>query len=319
MYKIGVIERIHNKGLELFDQNKKFQYEIIDDISKENLIKQLPKFDGLTLRVANLGPEILQNCKKLKVISRHGVGYDNVDVEYLKKNNIKLLITATANAVSVAEHVMYMILSLSKGINEYDTMVRNGQFRNTANKLLTFELLNKEILILGFGRIGKILIQRCLGFDMKVNVYDPYVEKKDIEKYGGNKVENLEQSLKSADYLSIHMPLNDNTKNLINLKKLKTMKKNVIIINTARGGIINEKDLNEAVKNNIIFGAGLDVFEKEPIEIDNPLIKNKKVLLSPHSATFTEECTIRMGIQTVQNIIDFFDNKLQKKMLVNYD
>ena len=313
MYKIGVIERIHNKGLELFDQNKKFQYEIIDDISKENLIKQLPKFDGLTLRVANLGPEILQNCKKLKVISRHGVGYDNVDVEYLKKNNIKLLITATANAVSVAEHVMYMILSLSKGINEYDTMVRSGQFRNTANKLLTFELLNKEILILGFGRIGKILIQRCLGFDMKVNVYDPYVEKKDIEKYGGNKVENLEQSLKSADYLSIHMPLNDNTKNLINLKKLKTMKKNVIIINTARGGIINEKDLNDAVKNNIIFGAGLDVFEKEPIEIDNPLIKNKKVLLSPHSATFTEECTIRMGIQTVQNIIDFFDNKLQKK------
>ena len=319
MYKIGVIERIHNKGLELFDQNKKFQYEIIDDISKENLIKQLPKFDGLTLRVAKLGPEILQNCKKLKVISRHGVGYDNVDVEYLKKNNIKLLITATANAVSVAEHVMYMILSLSKGINEYDKMVRSGQFRNAANKLLTFELLNKEILILGFGRIGKILIQRCLGFDMKVNVYDPYVEKKDIEKYGGNKVENLEQSLKSADYLSIHMPLNDNTKNLINLKKLKTMKKNVIIINTARGGIINEKDLNEAVKNNIIFGAGLDVFEKEPIEIDNPLIKNKKVLLSPHSATFTEECTIRMGIQTVQNIIDFFDNKLQKKMIVNYD
>ena len=319
MYKIGVIERIHNKGLELFDQNKKFQYEIIDDISKENLIKQLPKFDGLTLRVAKLGPEILQNCKKLKVISRHGVGYDNVDVEYLKKNNIKLLITATANAVSVAEHVMYMILSLSKGINEYDKMVRSGQFRNAANKLLTFELLNKEILILGFGRIGKILIQRCLGFDMKVNVYDPYVEKKDIEKYGGNKVENLEQSLKSADYLSIHMPLNDNTKNLINLKKLKTMKKNVIIINTARGGIINEKDLNDAVKNNIIFGAGLDVFEKEPIEIDNPLIKNKKVLLSPHSATFTEECTIRMGIQTVQNIIDFFENKLQKKMLVNYD
>lgn len=316
MYKIGVIERIHNKGLELFDQNKKFQYEIIDDISKENLIKQLPKFDGLTLRVAKLGPEILQNCKKLKVISRHGVGYDNVDVEYLKKNNIKLLITATANAVSVAEHVMYMILSLSKGINEYDKMVRSGQFRNAANKLLTFELLNKEILILGFGRIGKILIQRCLGFDMKVNVYDPYVEKKDIEKYGGNKVENLEQSLKSADYLSIHMPLNDNTKNLINLKKLKTMKKNVIIINTARGGIINEKDLNEAVKNNIIFGAGLDVFEKEPIEIDNPLIKNKKVLLSPHSATFTNECKSRMSLETTKNIIDFFENKIDKSMIV---
>ena len=319
MYKIGVIEKIHDKGLELLDKNKKFQYEIIEDISKENLIKELPKFDGVTLRVAKLGNEILSKCKKLKVISRHGVGYDNVDIKYLKSNNIKLLITATANAVSVAEHVMYMILTLSKGITQYDQMVRSGQFRNAANKLLTFELLNKEILIMGFGRIGKILIKRCLGFDMKVNVYDPFVEKKYIEEQGGNKIEDLDLFLKTADYLSIHMPLNDKTRNLINLNKLKTMKKNVIIINTARGGIINEKDLDEAVKNNIIFGAGLDVFVNEPIENDSPLIKNKKILLSPHSATFTQECTIRMGIQTVQNLIDFFENKLQKNMIVNYD
>ena len=319
MYKIGVIEKIHDKGLELLDKNKKFQYEIIEDISKENLIKELPKFDGVTLRVAKLGNEILSKCKKLKVISRHGVGYDNVDIKYLKSNNIKLLITATANAVSVAEHVMYMILTLSKGITQYDQMVRSGQFRNVANKLITFELLNKEILIMGFGRIGKILIKRCLGFDMKVNVYDPFVEKKYIEEQGGNKIEDLDLFLKTADYLSIHMPLNDKTRNLINLNKLKTMKKNVIIINTARGGIINEKDLDEAVKNSIIFGAGLDVFVNEPIENDSPLLKNKKILLSPHSATFTQECTIRMGIQTVQNLIDFFDNKLQKNMIVNYD
>ena len=319
MYKIGVIEKIHDKGLELLDKNKKFQYEIIEDISKENLIKELPKFDGVTLRVAKLGNEILSKCKKLKVISRHGVGYDNVDIKYLKSNNIKLLITATANAVSVAEHVMYMILTLSKGITQYDQMVRSGQFRNAANKLLTFELLNKEILIMGFGRIGKILIKRCLGFDMKVNVYDPFVEKKYIEEQGGNKIEDLDLFLKTADYLSIHMPLNDKTRNLINLNKLKTMKKNVIIINTARGGIINEKDLDEAVKNNIIFGAGLDVFVNEPIENDSPLLKNKKILLSPHSATFTQECTIRMGIQTVQNLIDFFENKLQKNMIVKYD
>ena len=319
MYKIGVIEKIHDKGLELLDKNKKFQFEIIEDISKENLIKELPKFDGVTLRVAKLGNEILSKCKKLKVISRHGVGYDNVDIKYLKSNNIKLLITATANAVSVAEHVMYMILSLSKGITQYDQMVRSGQFRNAANKLLTFELLNKEILIMGFGRIGKILIKRCLGFDMKVNVYDPFVEKKYIEEQGGNKIEDLDLFLKTADYLSIHMPLNDKTRNLINLNKLKTMKKNVIIINTARGGIINEKDLDEAVKNNIIFGAGLDVFVNEPIENDSPLLKNKKILLSPHSATFTQECTIRMGIQTVQNLIDFFENKLQKNMIVKYD
>ena len=319
MYKIGIVEKIHEKGIDLLKNNKNFDFEIIENISENNLIKQLPKFDGITLRVAKLGSNILSHCNKLKVISRHGVGYDNVDINYLKKNNIKLLITATANAVSVAEHVMYMLLSLSKGIINYDSMVRSGDFRNDVKKLLTYEIFNKEILIMGFGRIGKILIKRCLGFDMSVNVYDPFVDKKTIESFGGKKVEDLNLAFKTADFLSIHMPLNEKTKNLINLEKLKSMKKNMIIINTARGGIINEKDLNQAINMNIIFGAGLDVFEKEPIDLNNPLINNKRVLLSPHSATFTQECTERMGIQTVQNLIDFFENKVQKKMIVNYD
>ena len=317
MYKIGIIEKIHDKGIDLLKNNKNFEYEIIENISKDNLIKVLPKFDGITLRVAKLDDSILGYCQNLKVISRHGVGYDNVDTKFLKKKNIKLLITATANAVSVAEHVMYMILTLSKGIVMYDKIVRDGNFRKATNQLTTFELLNKEILILGFGRIGKNLIKRCNGFEMNVKVYDPYVDESVIKKFGGNKVENLEKAFTSADYISIHMPLNPETKNLINLKKLESMKKNAIILNTARGGIINENDLDVALNKNIIFGAGLDVFEKEPIDLNNPLLKNKKVLLSPHSATFTKECTERMGIETVQNVIDFFDNKIKKNMIVN--
>ena len=316
MYKIGIIEKIHDKGIDLLKNNKNFEFEIIENITEENLVNVLPKYDGITLRVAKISPVILKNCNKLKVISRHGVGYDNVDLKTLKKNNIKLLITATANAVSVAEHVMYMILSLTKGLSRYDEMVRSGQFRNAVNSIRTFELLNKKILIMGFGRIGRILIKRCLGFEMKPIIYDPFVDKEVIEKYGGIKVENLDSALKVADFISVHLPLNDKTKNLIDLSKLKSMKKDVIIINTARGGIVNENDLDEAIKNNIIFGAGLDVFEKEPIEMTNPLIKNKKVLLSPHSATFTEECTKRMGIQTVQNLIDFFENNLKENMIV---
>ena len=316
MYKIGIIEKIHDKGIDLLKNKKNFEYEIIENTSKDNLIKVLPKFDGITLRVAKLDNSILSYCKKLKVISRHGVGYDNVDTKFLKKKNIKLLITATANAVSVAEHVMYMILTLSKGIVGYDKMVRDGDFRKAVNQLTTFELLNKEILILGFGRIGKNLIKRCNGFEMKVNVYDPFVNESVIKKFGGNKVENLEAAFRTTDYISIHMPLNPQTKNLINYNKLEIMKKNVIIINTARGGIINENDLDIALNKNIIFGAGLDVFEKEPVDLNNPLLKNKKVLLSPHSATFTEECTERMGIETVQNVIDFFENKIKKNMIV---
>ena len=178
------------------------------------------------------------------------------------------------------------------------------------------ELLNKEILILGFGRIGKSLIKRCLSFDMKVKIYDPFLDAKTINEYGGEKVDDLDNSLKKADFVSIHMPLTEKTKNLINYNKLKTMKKNAIIINTARGGIIDEVDLDKALNEDLIFGAGLDVFAKEPIELDNPLIKNKKVLLSPHTATFTKECTSRMGIETAKNVIDFFENKIHKSMIV---
>ncbi len=316
MFKIAIVEKIDEAGLKILEKHNNFEYEIIENVSKNNLIKELPKYDALTLRVAKLDSEILKHCKKLKVISRHGVGYDNVDLNFLKQNNINLLITATANAVAVAEHAMYMMLSLSKGVTYYDKAVRSGDFKKNVSKIETFELFKKEILIAGFGRIGKNLIKRCLGFEMKVFVYDPFVNKEIIESYGGKKVEDLNVAVKTIDFLSIHMPLNKETKNLIDINILKKMKKNTIIVNTARGGVINEIDLDKALKDKIIFGAGLDVFEKEPPDQSNPLLKNDRVLLSPHSSSFTKECKIRMGIETVQNIINFFENKIEKSMIV---
>jgi D-3-phosphoglycerate dehydrogenase len=316
MKKIAVIEKIHKDGLDLLQKNPNYTYELITDVSEENLIKKLPNFDACTLRITRLDEKILKHCPNLKVISRHGVGYDNVDLKYIKKNNISLLITATANAVAVAEHVLSMFLSLSKSIINYDSEVRAGNFKKNANKIQTFELLNKNILIAGFGRIGKKLISRCLAFDTKVYIFDPYVDKEVIKKHGGIKIDNIEDGLQNADYVSLHMPLTPETKNLINYSVIKKMKKNSIIVNTARGGIINENDLEKALNENLIFGAALDVFSKEPIENNNPLINNRKVILSPHSATFTDECTSRMSIETTKNIIDFFENKLDKSMFV---
>ena len=313
MYKIAIIEEIHADGIRLFEDNPKYSYEMINDASPENLIKKLPNFDGCTLRVSKLNSNILKHCKKLKVISRHGVGYDNVDLDYIKQNNINLLITAKANAVAVAEHVMALILSISKAIKVYDKEVRIGNFKKNAKFINTLELFNKEILIAGFGRIGKSLIKRCLNFDMKVKVFDPYQNKEIIEQHGGIKIDNFNEGLRSCDILSLHMPLNEKTKNLMNYKTISLMKKNSILINTARGGIVNEFDLDKALKDNIIFGAGLDVFQNEPIFNDNPLLKNDKVILSPHSATFTNECTSRMSVETVKNVIDFLKKKLIKK------
>ena len=315
-YKIAIIEEIHKDGVELLDKHPNFEYELISDVSEKNIIEKLPNFDACTLRVSKLNEKILKHCPKLKAISRHGVGYDNVDLNYIKNNKISLLITATANAVAVAEHVLSMFLSLSKSIIRYDEEVRTGNFKKNANKITTFELLNKNILIAGFGRIGKKLISRCLAFGTKVYVYDPYIDEQIIKEHGGIKVSSIEEGLKIADYVSLHMPLTNETKDLLNYDVFKKMKKNSILVNTARGGIINEYDLDKALNEGLIFGAGLDVFSNEPVENNNPLLKNKNIILSPHSATFTNECTSRMSIETTKNIIDFFENTLDKSMIV---
>jgi len=317
MPKIAIVDKIHQDGIRLLKNNTKFECEIIEDFSKKNLISKLPAFDGITLRRGKIDAEILQNCKKLKVISRHGVGFDNVDIQYLKKSNIKLLVTATTTSVSPAEHIMFMIINISKGMDFFDKAVRSGEFGSVMHmKHNTFELSNKKILIIGFGRIGRKLIKRCLGFEMKVYAYDPYVEKNIIESFGGTKIDDLSNGLKEADIISLSVPLTKETQNMITLDKMKMMKKNSIIINTSRGGVVNEKDLNEALNKKIIYGAGLDVFEKEPPDNDNPLLKNKRVLLSPHAATFTQECLSKMSIETAQNIIDFFDGKVNKNSIV---
>ena len=316
MKKIAVIEQIHKDGLELLEKNSEFEYELITDVSEENLIKKLPNFDGCTLRVSKLNENILKHCPNLKVISRHGVGYDNIDLEATKQNNITLAITATANAQAVAEHVLFMLFSIAKRNNMYNETVKTGKFSDRTKLPKTIELWNKNILIAGFGRIGKCLLKKCKGLEMNIFVYDPFVSEEEIKKVGGTKINDLNESLNKMDAISIHMPLNENTKHLINYEMIKKMKKNCILINAARGGIINEEDLNKALNENLIFGAGLDVFEKEPPSLDNPLLKYERAFLSPHSAVFTEECLSRMGIETVQNIIDFFDNKLEKSKIV---
>ena len=319
MYKIGVIDTINPKGIELLRSNKNFNVEVITDLSKENLLKELPKYDGVTLRRGKLDSEVLKNCKNLKVIARHGVGYDNVDTNYLKKNNITLLITHNSTSTSPAEHIMFMILNIYKGRDMFDKMVRDGNFHKAIHLQIddNFELFAKKILIIGFGRIGKKLIKKCLGFDMNVLVYDPFVDEKIIKSLGGKKIVDLEKSLKETDILSMSVPLTENTKNMISYKQISSMKKNAIIINVSRGGVVNESDLNDALDKNIISFAGLDVFENEPPEINNPLLKNKRVLLSPHAATFTKECLEDMSLETAQNVMDFFNGKIDKTKIVS--
>ena len=313
--KILVIQNIHQEGINLLKGNSSYEFEIFDEIN-EDLKQKIVDCDAISIRTAKLPNEIISSAKKLQVISRHGVGYDNIDLKSTKEIGATLIITATANAVAVAEHVMFMLLNISKRKDMYDQSVKLGKF-NDRNKLpKTIELWGKNILIAGFGRIGQALIKRCLGFEMNVFVYDPYINDEKIKSLGGKKVNDIKEAVKEMDAISLHMPLNDETKNIVNYDLLRSMKKNCIVINAARGGIINEVDLDKALRENLIFGAGLDVFETEPPNSDNPLLKNDKVFLSPHTAAFTEECMIRMGKETIQNIIDFFEKKLDKSKII---
>ena len=313
--KILVIQNIHQEGIKLLEGNSSYEFEIFDEIN-EDLRHKIVDCDAISIRTAKLPNEIISSAKKLQVISRHGVGYDNIDLKSTKEIGATLTITATANAVAVAEHVMFMLLNISKRKDMYDQSVKSGKF-NDRNKLpKTIELWGKNILIAGFGRIGQALIKRCLGFEMNVFVYDPYINDEKIKSLGGKKVNDLKEAVKEMDAISLHMPLNDETKNIVNYDLLRSMKTNCIVINAARGGIINEVDLDKALRENLIFGAGLDVFETEPPKSDNPLLKNDKVFLSPHTAAFTEECMIRMGKETIQNIIDFFEKKLDKSKII---
>ena len=316
MKNILIIQPIDKSGIEILENHSDYNFEIIDGTDLEEIKKKIIECDGISIRTAKLPAEVIRGAKNLKIISRHGVGYDNIDLESAKEKNITISITATANAVAVAEHVMFMLLNISKRKDMYDKTVKSGRF-NDRNKLpKTIELWNKNILIMGFGRIGKSLIKRCIGFEMNVYVYDPFVSKEEIESLGAKKIEDLKEGVKKMDALTLHMPLNEKTKNIINYDVLKNMKKNCIIINASRGGIINESDLNKSLNENKIFGAGLDVFDTEPPDNDNPLLKNDKTFLSPHTAAFTEECMVRMGKETIQNIIDFFDKKLEKSKIV---
>ena len=319
MMKIAVLGEIHQDGWRVFENNKLESFELIN-FEESNLKSELREVDAILLRTAKLSNDVISYCKKLKIVSRHGVGYDNVNIDYLSENNIALGITSTSNAVSVAEHVLTSFLYLSKNIHLSDKLTREGRFNDKSSLPNFFELYQKNIVIFGFGRIGRAVAKRCLGFEANVYVYDPFVSKNVVQE-NNCKVIDKTSGLKIADYISIHLPLNNNTKNFINEQELSIMKETAIVVNTARGGIINETSLVNALQNKIILGAGLDVFEKEPPDENHPLFNLDNVILSPHNAALTIECRKRMAVESAENIAFFLleNKKLNLNNIVNKD
>ena len=315
--KVAILGIVHQKGLDFLRQ-KDFEVFEVKNFEPEYLKEKLEFVDGILLRTSKLDKNILKNCSKLKIISRHGVGYDNVDANYLNQKKIALGITSKSNAVSVAEHVMTFFMYLTKNLSTSDKLVRDGNFKKKSELPDFFELYEKKVLIFGFGRIGKEVAKRCHGFGMKVYVYDPFLDNNVIEEHNciptGKK-----EGLSLADYITIHLPLNEDTKNFISKTEFNVMKKNSIVINTSRGGIINEIDLYQALNEKMIKSAGIDVFESEPPDPNHPFFKLENILLTPHNAALTLECRMRMSQEAAENIYFYLKekNKLNYENLVN--
>ena len=315
--KVAVLGKVDQKGLSFLKENE-FKVIEIENFEIQNLKEQLKDVDGILLRTTRLDKEILQHCNNLKIISRHGVGYDNVDLDFLNENKIALGITSTSNAVSVAEHVLSFFIYLTKNLSLSDSLVKEGNFEKRSQLPNFFELYKKKVLIIGFGRIGKEVAKRCLGFDMEVYVYDPFLDNEIIIRNQCIPIEK-NQGLGIADFITIHLPLNGDTKNFISQTELNVMKKNSILVNTSRGGIINENDLCIALESKKIRGAGMDVFVSEPPESNHPFFKLDNILLTPHNAALTLECRERMSLEASQNIVFFLKNmsELNVENLVN--
>ena len=315
--KVAVLGKVDQKGLSFLRENE-FKVIEIENFEIQNLKEQLKDVDGILLRTTKLDKEILEHCDNLKIISRHGVGYDNVDLDFLNDNKIALCITSTSNAVSVAEHVLSFFIYLTKKLSLSDSLVKEGNFEKRSELPNFFELYKKKVLIIGFGRIGKEVAKRCLGFDMEVYVYDPFLDNEIIIRNQCIPIEK-NQGLAIADFITIHLPLNGDTKNFISQTELNLMRKNSILVNTSRGGIVNENDLCIALDSKKIQGAGMDVFVSEPPESNHPFFKLDNILLTPHNAALTLECRERMSLEASQNIVFFLNNmsELNVENLVN--
>ena len=315
-YKVLVVQGLHEQGLEMLKQRSDIEFNVLLSDDENEILEAAKDVNGITVRTAQITEKIINSSKNLQVISRHGVGYDSINLKSLNNKKIPLTIAAHSNMISVSEQAMFFLLALNKNVFYYDDFTRKGDWTNRWD-VKAWDLAGKNIMVIGFGRIGSNFVKRALAFDMNVYVYDPYVDHEKIKKSGAIAIENLNDNLSKMDAITLHCPKNEETTNLFTKKEFQTMKKNAFIINCARGGILNEEDLYEALLNKKIAGAGLDVFDVEPTPSTNPLFKLKNVILSPHIAGVTVESTVRMATETVQNVLDVFDNKVNKSVVVN--
>ena len=317
--KILFIQRVHGCGQALAATRDDIEIDIYQGRDPAEIKRRIVDADAIVVRTAVIDRAVIDAGKRLAIISRHGVGYDAVDIEAAAQRSIPVTITPLANSVSVAEHAMFMLLALAKNARENDTAVREDRFESARTSMKPLDLAGRNLLIIGFGRTGSRVAPRALGFGMHVHAYDPYVDRAVMEAAGCTAVDDVHAVLPEMDAVTVHTPLNDETRGIIGAKELALMKRTAFVVNTARGGVVDEDALVDALEGKRIAGAGLDVFEVEPAppRPDHPLLAFDNVIVSPHCAGVTVESSMRMAEYSVRNVLDCFDGRLDPEVVVN--
>lgn len=302
MTHILVAGAIHPKGMAVIEAQPGVTFEVVEAPTADDLRAKLPGADALVIRTAPLPADAVEAAARLRVVARHGVGYDNIPLDALTARGIPLALVGSVNAVTVAEHALFMMFALAKQGRAYDRAVRTGDWA-IRNSFAAVELTGRTLLILGFGRVGRELARRALGLDMAVHAYDPLIDATTIATAGAAPVDDWRDAIGYADFVSLHLPRTPETTGMIGAGELATMRPGAFLINTARGGLIDEAALAAALSRGAIAGAGIDVFDDEPPAADHPLFGLDNVLLSPHAAGLTMECATRMGVVSAENAL----------------
>ena len=320
--KILVTESFSQKGRALLRERDDIEMvefpNMISARDFEAMLKAQAPVHGVALGPTRFGEPELAASGDIKVVTRIGVGYDAVDVPALSRRKVPLMVAGTANSPSVAEQALFMMLALAKRATEMHALVKDGTWASRLGKL-PFDLYGKTLLIVGFGRIGTRTAKRCLAMEMQVLVYDPYKSVAEIASAGCRQVTDLDAALPHADFVSIHCPKTPETVGMFNAARLKLMRPTAYLINTARGGLVDEKALYEALVSAKLAGAGLDVFEQEPPTVGQALHDLPNVIMAPHVAGVTREAVDRMSEQTALNILSALDGEPIRQNVINQD
>ena len=316
MARILIARAVDEAAFALLDARGDVEYEVLENLSVAELEARIAALDAVLLGLTPVGESTAAKAKRLKVVSRFGVGYDTIDVAALTRHGIPLATVGDANAVTVAEHALLLMLALTRRLPAHDAAARSGNFgiRGTFRRS---ELWQKSVLIVGFGRIGRRAARLCAAFGMGVVVADPYVAPEAVEAEGHRYVHDFHEALAEADFVTLHMPGNPDGAAVLGQAEFDAMKPGAYLINAARGSLVDEDALLGALTGGRLRGAGLDVLRAEPPAPDCPLLELDNVVLTPHIGSLTEEGVRRMSMESVRNCLDGIDGKLRPEYVVN--